>query len=800
MAEYLVVQPSTKNGTRAVLGDATSSEFVPRLRLSKWDGEVEFSVEHDLASLTGNKVFSANGDVYTLDTAGVVLNFYPKQDAYEFELTLKNKPKTNTISLPIAKKNLAFLYQPPLDEIWSVGQKTPWGATVGTVTSTDVWDDKDKLITHRDEDVIGSYAVYHASKKGDYSAIGGYNYMTGKVMHIYRPKLTDDNGATSWATLEVNESAGRLIITADQAFLDGAAYPVVVDPTFGYNPLSHGESPVWMSTGYVLSEMYACPEVGVVASLSVYAVLDAAGANVQMGVYSSAAPAARIDYTGSQALPGSVEWVTADAVLGGELAATDYRLCLHFSDDAYVYYDSGSGNFDYASGTFGVWADSYTFDDYNTDTLSIYCTYDIGGDAPDILQANFQFFEAGDDLPTITYPVPPVVESSDVTEDYNNTASTSWDIARPAQATGDLIIMHLVSDANVTHGTLPGGPNGETAVVLAQHVGDQSTATTRSSVWYWKATGNNAAGTVTVTPSATEQWRSAAIRVLAGEFDATTPIEYGDVAVATSGAPNIPAFTPTYGYGRAVGYCGVDADAVTGAPSGWTLLTSTADRGAMNLGVCVCDTPSVASTEIDGGNFAGVNDGWVSVAYLINAPTHAPVADGRTPLDDAGADPTLSVDTDYGVSIRVENTGGDTEEDTYKWQYKLNSGSWDDIATDSDVIIASATEDFADGDDVEEYIGGDGDYVDGNNAAVDEGGSFTMDAALGGGESFESHLNFQIVSGDVVNGDKIYLRIVGSDDTEFDSYGDDDTNIPEITVSEGGAALLTNNIFLMFEA
>jgi hypothetical protein len=377
MDQFIVKPPHDKNDLGIVLGDPSVAEFVPRLKFSKWDNDVEFSVEHDLASLIGNKAFSANGDVYTLDTAGVVLNFYPKQDAYEFELILKKKPKTNTISLPITKKNLTFLYQPPLDEIWSVGQQTPWGTTVGVVTATDVWDAEGQLITHRDEDVIGSYAVYHSSKKGDYSAVGGYNYMTGKVMHIYRPKLTDSNGATSWATLEVNESAGRLIITADQAFLDGAAYPVVVDPTFGYNPLSHGASPVWMSTGFVLSEMYACPEVGIVASLSVYAVLDAAGANVQMGVYSSAAPAARIDYTGSQALPGSAAWVTATAVLGGALAATNYRLCLHFSDDAYIFYDSGGGNFDYAAGTFGVWAASYTFGDYNTDELSIYCTYDI---------------------------------------------------------------------------------------------------------------------------------------------------------------------------------------------------------------------------------------------------------------------------------------------------------------------------------------------------------------------------------------------------------------------------------------
>ena len=75
--------------------------------------------------------------------------------------------------------------------------------------------------------------MYHKNKTGDYTALGGKNYKTGKAFHIYRPKITDKNGRWIWGELHIDEKKGELSVTVNQSFLDNAVYPVTVDPTFG---------------------------------------------------------------------------------------------------------------------------------------------------------------------------------------------------------------------------------------------------------------------------------------------------------------------------------------------------------------------------------------------------------------------------------------------------------------------------------------------------------------------------------------------------------------------------------------
>ena len=247
----------------------------------------------------------------------------------------------------------------------------------------------------------------------------------------------------------------------------------------------------------------------------------------------------------------------------------------------------------------------------------------------------------------------PVIETGDVTLSGNNTASTSWAITTPAQAIGDLIVCHLVSDANVTHGTLPGGPNGETAVVIAQHVGDTGTATVRVSVWYWVATGASAAGSVTVTPSATEQWTGMVLKVLAGEFDPLTPIQHPSYnAVGTTGTPSCPAFTATLAEGRPVFFAGIDADTCTGINSSspsWTIVGNQ-DLGAVTGVLVVRDTGTTASESVSSGTLTGIDDGRVAVAYLVNENKQVSKAPAVGAVVVQGFAPTVQIPRDVRVS------------------------------------------------------------------------------------------------------------------------------------------------------
>jgi hypothetical protein len=409
---------------------------------------------------------------------------------------------------------------------------------------------------------------------------------------------------------------------------------------------------------------------------------------------------------------------------------------------------------------------------------------------PTLTQTQFRFFDDGDELPHMDAAIVPVIEAGDITASGNNTAETSPDIAYPAHNSGDLIIQVLVSDADAAHTSEAGanGPNGETIIDIVSNAETGGSNGPHLSVSYWVASANTAGGNQVWT-IASEQWVGFTIVVPAGEFYATTPI--GTISsVGTNndnaGTADTPAFTPNRSGGRIVAVGGVDADPMDAsyAPSGWTG-RHTQDIGAVSCFCATRDTLSVASSEVAAASF-GINtsDSYTCIAFVVNGTVST--ADGRTPLAAAGTDPTLDVDTDYGVSIRVENSGGATTEDTYKWQYKKGAGSWTDISSSSSVVKASATADFANGADVAEYITGSGTYVTNNNAALDTTGSLTLAAVLGASNSFESHLNFQIVSADVADEDVIYLRIVYEAGTAFDSYGTADTNIPAITVNKAG--------------
>ncbi|MGE5041461.1 MAG: Hint domain-containing protein [Candidatus Levyibacteriota bacterium] len=132
-------------------------------------------------------------------------------DKFEFDIVLHQKPETNIFTYNIDTEGLDFLYQPPLTE-----------------------EEKDQGL-YRPENVVGSYAVYKSGSKSLYaSQEEAQKYQTGKVFHIYRPKIIDSKGNWTWGVLDIDKNKSQLSIAIDQKWLDTASYPVTVDPTFGY--------------------------------------------------------------------------------------------------------------------------------------------------------------------------------------------------------------------------------------------------------------------------------------------------------------------------------------------------------------------------------------------------------------------------------------------------------------------------------------------------------------------------------------------------------------------------------------
>jgi hypothetical protein len=176
------------------IGDSKQPVFMPQLKLMRWDNEVNLSLRliTDVEQVETEKdgIISTNN-----------IRFYDTGKAYEFEITLKEKPSSNVISFTMQTKGVRFEPQP---------------------TELTQWEKNHNCF--RPENVKGSYAIYTAEHK--LTIAGGKEYGTNIVGHIFRPELVDAVGTKVWGVLNIDVKAGLLTVTIPQKFLDKAVYPI----------------------------------------------------------------------------------------------------------------------------------------------------------------------------------------------------------------------------------------------------------------------------------------------------------------------------------------------------------------------------------------------------------------------------------------------------------------------------------------------------------------------------------------------------------------------------------------------
>jgi len=226
-----------------IIGDDKQPDFKPQIKIQRWDNEVNASFRL-VDDETDTPIIKEEESRIKYIKPKKELHFYNiepndelREGGFEFEIILKEKPKSNKLEFTINAKGLKFYYQPPLTEMLKVGD---WNGKIVKVTETHAYTKDEKTgelipFIHGPEYVIGSYAVYHENKAGDYSRVGGKNYRVGKVFHIYRPKIIDANGNWIWGKLHIDTDRGILTITIDHDWLNAASLPLTVDPTFGYD-------------------------------------------------------------------------------------------------------------------------------------------------------------------------------------------------------------------------------------------------------------------------------------------------------------------------------------------------------------------------------------------------------------------------------------------------------------------------------------------------------------------------------------------------------------------------------------
>lgn len=352
------IKSDLKERIELEIGDAKQKDFYPQAKMKKWDNEVNFSLRYDNGARSfkeknGKIICEGNEDVDIYELDGF------EDGGLEFEIVLKDKPEKNIFNFTIETKGLNFFYQGELTE-----KEKERGAK-------------------RPEKVVGSYAVYHKTKKNNNKK--GKSYKTGKFFHIYRPKATDNSGKETYCNLNIEEKI--LSVEVPQEFLDKASYPVKIDPTFGYESAGSSSSNLvyWDFTiGYqywIFGSKYNLAEDGDVESVTAY-IDDTGTGNKQYAIYDS-----NQDYkdnTEKSDFDGTEDWHKLDFSSALSLSSGDYwLLAASDSEDEdlvdQIHYDSADSEIGgYQSTTSSAWVDNWpsstdlTFPERK---YSIYATY-----------------------------------------------------------------------------------------------------------------------------------------------------------------------------------------------------------------------------------------------------------------------------------------------------------------------------------------------------------------------------------------------------------------------------------------
>jgi len=406
-SQFVIKGKDGKNDTRTAIGEGGSAEFVPSFEIKKWDGQARLKVNPDISGVAKkDKQLEIDGDKIKYKAGKVGYVFYdipaiitatttdddgketlgnysvwgtdgvgrqatttaPNEGGFEFEIVLGEIPASNVFVLPIESEGLSFHPQKALNE-----EQQEEGIDC---IATECRDADGRITTQRPIDIVDSIAVYSDGKSGDFTLMGGYNYMAGKVAHIKRIEMIDANGATEYCKQAIADNLWT--IDCPMAWLSGAVYPVVVDPTFGYTTVgTTGISYAGNSSGVgSLFTGYA----GTATLLTVHGASSSGGNWIATSIYKHS------DLTlivrKNKSLYGDTVdgWKEVD-IVDTNITAQEYLLMVGTNSDLFlVDYDTGNENQGHdTSSSIYLSTSPITITAHNTKKYSIYATYTAGG-------------------------------------------------------------------------------------------------------------------------------------------------------------------------------------------------------------------------------------------------------------------------------------------------------------------------------------------------------------------------------------------------------------------------------------
>ncbi len=352
-------------GEKVLIGNKLLPDFKPHLRMHRFRDE-NIYIDLSLSGVTEKTVPLIDGDKITWEGRDRHILMYPlapdsqmELGGYEYEIILEKKPKTNQIIIDLQSQGLKFYYQPPLTQ-----EEIEEGCI-------------------RPDNVVGGYAVYHATKGGMVTLQdAAKGITTGQGFFIYRPRIVDARGNWVWTQQFIDPILGKQIITIPQEFIDTATYPIrhIAGDTIGYTTIG-GTSAV-ASANYVYGSGDAkTPSAGEGVSAHIYARTKNGGGNVQLALYDTSSPTEYLANSGSPSINvnDTARWWSENYSSPPTLAAVPYYVVFNRAiwQEPYFYYnDVGTNDRLWKAKAFGswdatvVWSTSAQVREY-----SIYITY-----------------------------------------------------------------------------------------------------------------------------------------------------------------------------------------------------------------------------------------------------------------------------------------------------------------------------------------------------------------------------------------------------------------------------------------
>ena len=366
----------------------TTASFRPYLNRSRW-GEVWYSViPTNLWPASGTVTVTVNntGSKISVKRGNITLVFYnvsPQtipEGGFENDVVYAAKPLNYTVNYTLKTSGVNFYLQDALNR--ERGDYTNCNETVCQY--------ENGRASYRPENVVGSYAIW-SNLCGDYTAMGGKNYRTGKVGHLYPPEIWDSG--TNRTRAGLNITGNQMIVTLNRTWMDQAVYPVTLDPIWGDDGAGTASETGWSDGQYIIyAKSNAAPSGGVASNMSIYMDAGSVGQWRSAIYYNSA--------TGNG--PTNKQWgldtrapvssgkgwktdtnVSGQTVTNGNTSWFLARVSIPSGTDA-VYRDNtgGIGYYDFSGNIRTAWAASDSFTTTNPYSWAIYVAFAPAGGAP----------------------------------------------------------------------------------------------------------------------------------------------------------------------------------------------------------------------------------------------------------------------------------------------------------------------------------------------------------------------------------------------------------------------------------